>query len=112
MVQVLNISGNYVILSALSFNTTLALNTTYYGYLALTNLPANFSSYISYIVPCRLDILYMNNSQAALDVAVPFGAYVASIHNYMYYGKLSPEMATYRETFGWWVWRSEVINEP
>ncbi|WP_054857964.1 hypothetical protein [Vulcanisaeta sp. JCM 16159] len=52
VVQVLNISGNYVILSALSFNTTLALNTTYYGYLALTNLPANFSSYISYIVPC------------------------------------------------------------
>ncbi len=112
VVHVININSNYAILNVFSFNITLALNTTYYGYLTLTNLPINSSLSMPYIVPCRLDTLYMNNSQAALSVTVPFSTYVASIHNYVYYGKLSPEPATYRETFGWWVWRVEVSNEP
>lgn len=109
-VKVVNMSNDYVTLDALSFNITLAFNRTYYGYLALTNILVNSSSII-YIVPCKLDIIYISNPQAALGVMVPFSLYVASIHDYVYYGELSAEPGTYRETFGWWVWRTGINNE-
>ncbi|WP_054843774.1 hypothetical protein [Vulcanisaeta souniana] len=81
-------SNNDVIVSGLASNVTLALNTTYYGYLVPIN-SFNGSLSVLYIVPCRLDTIYITNPQASLNITVPFSTYVASVHNYVYYGKLS-----------------------
>lgn len=109
VVHVVSMSNNDVIVSGLASNVTLALNTTYYGYLVPIN-SFNGSLSVLYIVPCRLDTIYITNPQASLNITVPFSTYVASVHNYVYYGKLSPEPAIYRETFGWWVWRTGISS--
>lgn len=105
--KVINLSGNLVTLETTT-NITLAINRTYYGY-AMLQMPA-WSPPIpsqTYIVPCRLDIIYAPNPQLALNITVPFGQYVAAADNYVAYSILSPEPFPYRETFGWWVWDYE-----
>ncbi|GAB6943251.1 hypothetical protein [Vulcanisaeta sp. JCM 14467] len=107
--RIVNMTNDLIYINAsYSGLVVLALNRTYYGYAYVYN-----DSQTPNIVPCRLDITYVTNPRAALNLTIPFAEYVATMYTYAVTGTAwNSTMSPYLESFGTWVWRyfAEPIN--